>query len=47
MKEKEFRKLDLDLPIQQVRNQLPWSVAGWLFVIAILFLAICAYLSYQ
>ncbi len=43
MEHKEFRKLDIDLPTQPVRNQLPWLVAGWLFVFAILFLAACAY----
>ncbi|MDQ3683493.1 MAG: hypothetical protein M3352_10560 [Bacteroidota bacterium] len=43
MKEKEFRKLEIDLPTQPVRNQRPWLVAGWLFVITILLIAAAAY----
>jgi hypothetical protein len=43
MKEKEFRKLDIDLPTQPVKNQFPWLVAGWLLVLAILSLAAYAY----
>jgi hypothetical protein len=46
MKEKEFRKLDIDLPTQPIIKQSPWLVAGWLFVISIFLLAAYAYLSY-
>jgi len=43
MKEEKFRKLDIDLPTEPLRNQRPWLVAGWLFVFAIMLLAVCAY----
>jgi hypothetical protein len=43
MKEKEFRKLEIDLPTQSVKSQLPWLVAGWLLVLAIFSLAAYAY----
>jgi len=43
MKEKEFRKLGIDLPTQPLIKQRPWLVAGWLFVLAIFSFAAYAY----
>ncbi|MFN2458269.1 MAG: hypothetical protein ABR502_08730 [Chitinophagaceae bacterium] len=43
MKEKEFTKLNVDLPTQPIIKQRPWLVAGLLFVFTILLIAACAY----
>jgi hypothetical protein len=47
MKKRNYRKFNLDVPLQPIHNQQPWLIAGFLFAIIILLMIVHAYLIYK
>lgn len=43
MKPGKFRKLNIDLPIEQITNDRPWFIAGVLCALALLIFMIYAF----
>lgn len=45
MKQREFRKLNMEVPVQPLHDQRPWMVAGLFLVVIFLLVVIYAYLK--
>lgn len=47
MKQGKFRKLNIELPVEQITKEGPWLIAGWLFAIAFVIIAAFAFLQHK
>ncbi|WP_297815480.1 hypothetical protein [Segetibacter sp.] len=47
MKSPEFRKLNVELPLEPITNDRPWSIAGWFIACAFFIVVAYAFLKYK
>ena len=47
MEQSEFRKLNVELPVEPINNEYPWSIAGWVLAIVFVIIITSAFLRFK